>query len=267
MLSIEEDAEVYNRQKFNQPHNCIDCLKLSSSEFINEFQRREETIIWLDYVRPSELRKQIEEFQATISKLDTLDIIKITLNAHPASYVPSQKEKSSFELQDARINHLKTVLGDIFPSADVRKEMMTEKKFPEALCLVLKFAANQVMQGQPDIYFQPLTAFSYADGQQMLTLTGILLEKNNDKDFLEQTNLDKWELSNTTWKTPRRINVPDLTIKERLHIDSHLPNSQAKTIQDALGFLFDSKESVSLEMLETYVLFYRQSPYFSRILV
>lgn len=264
MLSIEECADVYNRQKFNQPHNCIDCLLQSSSQFIDEFQRTQETIIWLDYMKAKELRKQIEEFQATISKLELLDIIKITVNAHPASYVPCH-DMNTGEMQDARINHLKKMLGEIFPSADVKGDMMTEKKFPEALCLVLKYAANKAMSEQTDIYFQPLTAFSYADGQQMLTVTGIILERNEKQGFLDQTNIDKWELSNIDWKPPRRINVPDLTIKERLHIDSRLPNSEAKTIQDELGFLFDYKKSVSLEMLETYVLFYRQSPYFSRI--
>lgn len=265
MLSIEEDADVYNRQKFNQPHNCIDCLQQSSSQFIDEFQRTQETIIWLDYMKPKELRKQIEEFQATISKLELLDIIKITVNSHAASYVPSQEDMKSLELKSARISYLKTVLGDIFPPAEVTVDMMTEKRFPEALNLVLKYAANLAMLGQNDIYFQPLTAFSYADGQQMLTVTGIILERNEKQGFLDKTNIDKWELSNIDWKPPRRINVPDLTIKERLHIDSRLPNSEAKTIQDELGFLFDSKKSVSLEMLETYVLFYRQSPYFSRI--
>ncbi|MBD2048743.1 hypothetical protein H6F78_24620 [Coleofasciculus sp. FACHB-64] len=267
MISIEEDAEVYNRQKFNQPHNCIDCLHQSSDDFTNEFQTTDPTIIWLDYVKPSDLRKQIEEFQATISKLNPLDIIKITVNSHPSSYVPSGKGMDSFTLQDARIEKLNKMLGDIFPSADVTVDMMTEKKFPEALCLVLKYAANLAMAGQSDIYFQSLTAFSYADGQQMLTVTGILLEKTKNQEFFNQTNIDKWELSNISWKKPRRINVPDLTIKERLYIDSRLPNSQAKAIQDELGFLFDSKESISIEMLETYILFYRQSPYFSRILV
>ncbi|XZN91637.1 MAG: O-methyltransferase [Microcoleus sp.] len=265
MLSIEECADVYNRQKFNLPHSCIDCLKQSSSQFIDEFERKQETIIWLDYVRPSELRTQIEEFQATISKLDILDIIKITVNCHAASYVQSQQSMSSSDLKNARISKLKTVLGDLFPPADVTVDMMTEKRFSEALCLVLKYAGNLAMLGKTDIYFQPLTAFSYADGQQMLTVTGIILELNEKQGFLDKTNIDKWELSNIDWKPPRRINVPDLTIKERLYIDSLLPKSEAKTIQNELGFLFDSKENLSLEMLETYVLFYRQSPYFSRI--
>jgi hypothetical protein len=265
MLSIEGDPDVYNRQKFNQPHNCIHCLQKSSGDFINEFQRTEETIIWLDYMRHKELRKQIEEFQATISKLELLDIIKITVNSHAAAYVQSQEDMKELELQDARIRHLKTGLGEIFPAAEVTVDMMTEKRFPEALHLVLKYAANLAMVGQNDIYFQPLTAFSYKDGHHMLTVTGIILERTEKQDFLDKTNIYTWELSNIDWKPPRRINVPDLTIKERLYIDSCLPKFEAKTIQDELGFLFDSKESVSLEMLETYVLFYRHSPYFSRI--
>ncbi|NEQ66392.1 MAG: hypothetical protein F6K21_12985 [Symploca sp. SIO2D2] len=267
MISIEEDAEVYKRQQFNQPHNCIDCLHISSEDFINEFQRTDPTIIWLDYTKPSELRKQIEELQATISRLDPLDIVKITVNSNPASYVPSNTRMTSFELKNARIEKLRTMLGELFPAAEVTEEMMTKKKFPQALCLIVKYAANLAMLGQSDIYFQPLTAFSYADVQQMLTVTGILLEHNQTQQFFNESNIDKWEISNIDWQEPRRINIPDLTIKERLYIDSLLPNSQAKAIQDKLDFLFDSKESVSLEMLENYILFYRQSPYFSRILV
>ncbi|HZH38967.1 MAG TPA: O-methyltransferase [Bacillales bacterium] len=265
MLSIEGDPNVYNRQKFNQPHNCIDCLQQSSSVFIDEFQRTQETIIWLDYMSHKELRNQIEEFRATISKLELLDIIKITVNSHAAAYVQSQEDMKPLELHEARITHLKTVLGENFPAAEVTVDMMTEKRFPEALHLVLKYAANLAMVGQNDIYFQPLTAFSYKDGHQMLTVTGIILERNEKQGFLDKTNIDKWELSNIDSEPPRRINVPDLTIKERLHIDSRLPNSEAKTIQDELGFLFAKEKSISLEMLETYVLFYRQSPYFSRI--
>lgn len=121
MLSIEEDADVYNRQKFNRPHNCIDCLQQSSSTFIDDFQRTQKTIIWLDYVRPKELLQQIEEFQATIRKLELLDIIKITVNSHAASYVQSQKGMDSLALQDARITHLKELLGHIFPAAEVKK--------------------------------------------------------------------------------------------------------------------------------------------------
>jgi hypothetical protein len=267
MLSIEKDENVYQRQSFNNPHSCINCHHKSSEDFISEFQKTKPTIIWLDYVKPSELRTQIEEFQNTLNKLSDYDIIKLTVNSHASSYVSSQQGINPSELQELRINKLKEMLGELFPSADVKAEMMTEKRFAEGLYLIIKYSARLAVRGKVDLYFQPLTAFSYADGQQMLTVTGILLNTNKTEDFFEKTKLKQWQLSSIDVEKPHRINVPDLTIKERLTIDSLLPNANPEEIQNQLGFLFDKKEKISLEMLHTYIFFYRQSPYFSRIVI
>jgi hypothetical protein len=267
MISLEVDEEVYKRQKFNQPHSCINRIQNYSGSFIDEFNREKETIIWLDYTDPSSIRSQIEEFQATLNKLEPFDILKITLNAHAASYKEADRGAKSQEIQVSRLDELKRKLGDIFPYADVTETFMTAKKFPEALCLILKHAANLALQAQQYIRFQPLTSFSYADGQRMLTVTGIILENSESESFFSKTDLNAWELCNTEWGKICSIDIPDLTIRERLHIDQLLPKSSAVDIQNDLGFLFDSNDSKSLEMLKTYILFYRQSPYFSRIIV
>ena len=237
MTSIEQNKEVHKRQKFNKPHNCINCLLKSSNDFINEFQADKETIIWLDYTTPSQIRFQIDEIQSVVSKLAHSDIVKITLNAHSSSYSTDSHEK--------RFNTLKNKLGDLFPIADVTSEMMTEAKFPEALCLILKFAIDSSLQGFPDIIFQPLSLFSYRDGQTMLTITGIILEKDKAEDFFGKTNIKNWELSNTNWTKPYSINVPDLTIRERLYIDSLLPNNGVDEIQKSLNSLFHDEEGES----------------------
>jgi hypothetical protein len=269
MISIESNQEVYKRQKFNQPHNCIKCIFQSSDEFIDDFQAEEKTIIWLDYTNPAEIRSQLEEIQSIINKLSALDVIKITLNAHASSYHEAPKGigvNPERDIQQPRLEKLSSKLDDLFPVADVTLDMMTESRFPEALCLIVRFAVNLSLNGRSDIRFQPLTSFCYADGVKMLTITGILIG-DNDKNILTSTNISNWELANTQWDKPRSINIPDLTIKERLYIDALLPNSNPEDIQKELGFLFSNKESESLEMLRTYILFYRQSPYFSRTLV
>ena len=267
MTSIEVDEEVFKRQSFNQPYSCIDRLNQDSSDFINTYHRKKNTIIWLDYVEPSKLRIQIEEFQKVIKKLDVYDIIKITLNANPASYIEDKRENNT-NIQKLRIDYLKDMLGeeDLFPSADITERMMTRQKFPHALTLILKYASNLAIIGNKDIFFQPLTCFSYADGQQMVTITGIILEREQIEDFFDKTCLKTWELSNIDWSMPYSIDIPDLTIRERLYIDQLLPNSTPEEIQKKLGFNFGSSEK-SLKMLKTYIMFYRQSPYFSRILV
>lgn len=267
MVSIEENEYVFKRQKFNRPISCIVCNQQSSNDFANSFRRKDKTIIWLDYTRPDELLKQVSEFQSILQTLEPFDIIKITLNANPAALLPSDKSLSSSELQTKRLDKLRTRIGDVFPESDIASGLMTHRDYPMALCLILKFAANLALEGQPDIYFQPLTAFAYADGQQMLTITGVLLEENVRTNFLKQTGIEEWELSNTSWEIPKRIDVPDFTIKERLYIDSLLPGAKAEDIQNKLEFLFDNSEKKSLDMLSTYILFYRRSPLFSRILI
>jgi hypothetical protein len=268
MTSIEQDEEVHKRQKFNQPYNCINYLLKSSDDFIDEFQADQETIIWLDYTSPSKIRSQLEEVQSIVSKLAPLDIVKITLNAHASAYheAPKGQGITNEIIQQGRFDKIKNILGELFPIADITLDMMTEKRFTEALCLILKSAIESSLHGSSHI-FQPLTLFSYADGHKMLTVTGIVLENDKIEDFLEKTNIRAWNLSNINWEKPQSINVPDLTIRERLYIDALLPHTEIEEIQNKLGFLFHDEKDISIEMLKTYVLFYRQSPYFSRIMM
>jgi hypothetical protein len=268
MTSIESEEYVYKRQQFNRPHSCIDCTQKSSHDFITEFERENPTIIWLDYTNPSELRNQIEEFQATLDRLYPMDILKITLNANAASYGSHRENVSEVDVNQIRFDKLRGQLGegDLFPLGSVKLEMMVARRFPHVLNLIVKYASDIAMKGREGLCFQPLTAFSYADGQTMLTVTGIILENALADDFFNKTSIKQWSLANTSWNEPKRINIPNLTVKERLHIDALLPCSDTKTIQHELGFLFDKKENISIEMLNNYSIFYRQSPYFSRVI-
>jgi hypothetical protein len=265
MTSLESEESVYTRQMFNLPHSCIKCTLTTSHDFIADFERNKPTIIWLDYTKPSELRSQIEEFQAILGNLYPLDVVKITLNANAASY--EQFRESAEVTGQARLNKLIEQLGegDLFPLGSIDINMMIAKKFPMALSLIVKYAAEQAMRGRANLRFQALTSFSYSDGQTMLTITGVILEDALVAEFLEKTGIERWSLANTTWSKPKAIDIPNLTIKERLFIDALLPHSTSADIQAALGFSFHRNTDTSIEMISNYSSFYRQSPYFSRV--
>lgn len=283
MISIEQDKEVHSRQLFNRPHNCIDCQRINSSDFIKSFSEIkaraeiDKVIIWLDYVQPGMLKEQIDEFRSLVDDLEVLDIIKVTLNAEPSSYAP--ESKMSEDIRDAvnrgdidaknneRIRLLKELLSESFPMMTINKEMMSYKSFPTALCKVLEMASDLATSDRSDVYLQPLTSFSYADGQQMLTITGILLQKGMMDEFSVKTGIQNWALCNLEWERPICINIPDFTVRERLQIDAMLPIAEAEDIQRSLGFSFGRNEVDSLKMLKNYVLFYRQSPYFSKVFI
>ena len=86
--------------------------------------------------------------------------------------------------------------------------------------------------------------------------------------FLEKSGLSDWKLGNYDWGNPKNIDIPDLTVRERLYIDSKLPNANADDIQKDLGFTFAESERDHLwKCLRIYSDFYRFLPYFSRIAV
>lgn len=266
MCSLENNAENYKRQQFNKPISCIELKHCSSDEYINNFTNdtdEDRTIIWLDYTSPKELRSQINEFQSCIEKLFALDIIKITLNANPSSLC------SGDNMHVRRLEKLTEILEDLLP-AEVTDKHMTHKEYPKVLFSVLGQASKKIM-GYSSLYLQPLSCFVYKDGgHQMLTMTAVLLEDDKDlvNSFFEKTAIKQWELCRTDWsEIPIEINLPELTIKERIFIDSLLPDTDITEIHQRLGFLLSDTHDSSIDLLKTYLLFYKQMPMFSKILL
>jgi len=264
MVSLEGDKRVYKRQEFNKPVSCIECRNEKSGDFLTTFQRRELSIVWFDFTS-AELRLQIEEFQNLLTKLTEYDVAKITLNANPSNWANSAEARGK-ELFELRLATLKESLDDLFTNA-IDVGMMSNTGFPNALVKIVQHATSKAMRPRSDMVFQPLSAFAYADGQQMLTITGIILRKLEIIPFLKKTEVIGWQLANTDWGTPKEINVPDFSAKERIYVDSKLPRYSADTIHKWLGLQFSKKQSESLEMMRIYTELYRHSPYFSEVTI
>jgi hypothetical protein len=192
MISIEESLNVLKRQRFNLPLRCITRRHEKSGDFIASYPVKGPAMIWLDYANPRELRVQIEEYEALISKLQLHDIVKITLNASPDTLrghdsIDENEKRETKDVRNAkRLKKLTVRLGDYLPQ-DTDATMMTVDELPHVYCRVLEFAANKALQGRSSEMVQPLSAFVYADStHQMLTLTGIIIEKKEVGQFFRE---------------------------------------------------------------------------------
>ncbi|OQY55323.1 MAG: hypothetical protein DRR08_13990 [Candidatus Parabeggiatoa sp. nov. 2] len=261
MISLEIEPHTYQRQLFNKPLACIECLNMSSGDYIDSYSLKENAIIWLDYVEPKKLPDQLSEFQSLLEQIRHYDVVKITLNANPDSLgdkgtTPEAKKKHRFLVFKSRVGKL------LPPEVDAQ---IDKEQFGQVLCGVLKNAAQTQIQTRKDsqnYIFQPLTAFVSSDGpHQMLTLTGILLDQNELKDFMDLTTIGQWTYAIKEWGPP--IHVPTLTLREKRFIDQYLPHD----IHNQMSFTFDPNPQKSLEMLENYIKYYRYYSYFSKIIV
>ncbi len=65
------------------PLSGIRRLHQSSGDFIASYSINGNAVIWLDYASPQEIGLQIQQYESLISKLQTYDVLKVTLNANP----------------------------------------------------------------------------------------------------------------------------------------------------------------------------------------
>lgn len=263
MISIESDANVAARQKFNLPISCIEIKQEGSGDFLARYEFTDPSIVWLDYVEPKYLASQLSETQSLISKLTAGDVFKITLNASPE---PLGKPSDGSDLKRYRALVAKDRLTDYGPAV-IDGDDVSTKHFPTLLLQALHSACKRGVESDNRLYVQPLTAFLYKDGQQMLTATGIVLNHADRNPFLTQTRLEHWPYKNFSWDKPKSISIPDLSAKERLYIESLLPGAGVEDIGRGLGYFIGPNKSDANELLQNFIEYYRLSPYYSKIVV
>jgi len=259
MTSIERNPEVIKRQKFNLPLSCIDLYEGEVSDFINSYNFPKRTVVWLDFT--GTLDKCLSTIFEVVAKLSRGDVLKVTVNARLNLKVERPGDPDESEQQ---LIKLREKLGDYLPS-DATNEMLSKREYPNLLYRMVDLVVDRAMGATATTYFQPLTSYFYADGSPMLTYSAIVLNRDERNEFFATTHINKWKLSVIGTNEPLPIQVPVLSIKERLLLDSLLPTSKAPTLQKKLKYLIQDNSEYSLEGISNYCLYYKQFPYFSKI--
>jgi len=98
----------------------------------------------------------------------------------------------------------------------------------------------------------------------MLTLTGIIWPR--DDSLKIKKAYQGWKFANLDWSKPKKIDIPDLSTKERLCLQCYLPDKTVRgnTLQEKLGHSIDKDPKIASKKLERYADFHRYFPYFLR---
>jgi hypothetical protein len=110
-----------------------------------------------------------------------------------------------------------------------------------------------------------LSAFSYSDGTQMLTVTGILAPREQVDAFLKRIDWASWPFPFASPPVPHRIAIPNLSTRERHAVDKRLPSAPIEELVTAFGFISDEDDEDAGAKLASYAEFYRFFPHFGRI--
>ena len=248
IVSIEKNEQTFKRQQFHRFSKILDLRHDDSTSFLANFSSTGGEILWLDY---TDLRLgHFNDFMSILGKVSEKSIVKITIRAEP----PKQEWKEFYREYD-----------QILPAS--AKETQIERRIPftKLLQQMIQLASQEVLPASGESIFQLLDSSHYNDQTHMLSITGIVCNKGEVKKI--QQWFKNWHFVNLKWNNPRKIDVPTLSTKERLHLEKYLP-TKAKTgrsLSRALGYKIDDTKPKHLEKLKQYEEFHQYYPYFARI--
>lgn len=245
LVSIDGNSDVVSRQNFNKPTEKCVCLNMFSNDLIDNLDNvfedqaidlQARKVIWLDYTSPCSLADQLNEFESLLRKVAVHDIIRITLNANNDALKYSVKEGADQEeIRQARFKKLEDMVGAYLPHGS-SDDNISKSNFPVLLAKILGIAARKALPANGSHTFLPLSTVSYKDGQRMLTMTGIVIEKQNVDNFLNLTNFKSWPFFSEKFEDVKFLTVAVLTMKERMLMERLAVSSKNENIEDHLKF-------------------------------
>ncbi|EFE6717013.1 hypothetical protein CEH48_005310, partial [Escherichia coli] len=109
--------------------------------------------------------------------------------------------------------------------------------------------------------YYPLSLNQYNDGSHtMLTISGFFSSEQEYIELSKACDLSNWQFYSTNWEDVQEIAIPTLTIKEKINLDSKLPDKEA---YQAAAEEFSLNENER----DNYYKYYRLYPNFQRIMV
>ena len=267
-IAIENDNDTVNRQRFNWEFDKANFSYRPSNIFVRDLDTEDcdSFIIWLDYTSPSNIGKQMEEASEVLSKLQSGDIFRITLNANPGTLDdPGEDRMLPEKAKDRRAKLLSRLGVDI--DLDHDPTMYGAKKFHETITQCFKYFANESFQGST-LEFFPFLITTYQDGpHKMVTIAGVIFNEDEWRKFLEESNIERLPYTTCDWQLRAiSIETPSLSDKERLFIDARaeLDWSSERIVKD-LGFkVTDGGETKQVESIQRYLDFRTHLPYITR---
>jgi hypothetical protein len=257
LVSIEQDAQTYKRQRFHRPCGHIQLRNTDFSSFLTRYDSgNKKSIFWLDFTGLE--YSQFEDFMSLLGKVAAGSIVKVTLRAEPSDYLGRDKKD-----QEAREEEFRKKFGAILPASDVTPPPDLEG-FAEVLQEMLRIAAEKALPSGTGFVFQPISSFCYKDGDGIFTLAGIVCQRNRQNSF--RAKFSGWDFANLDWAKPKLIDMPFLSTKERLHLQEYLPcrRDAGRKLLKVLGYRVDNNRARATAKMKQYADFYRYYPHFVR---
>jgi len=254
MVSIER-PKFSTRAEFNSPHKCIDVVSGESTLVLPSVPFQQNGLLWLDYDKGLDGPWR-DDAEIVLQQLKPGGIFAVTVNGGKRQ-VTNQKDEDDDPI--TKIEALEEIVGDLVP-AGITNSGITLSTFPLIVGEILtNYFRRIVRKADPDLAFEPLFNFCYADNATMVTVGGMVVDTES-RQRLARCNLRS--LGFLTGSTQCRIAAPPLTLKEKQAIDRKLPKA---TLLRKNELPMKLRNGLKMKEVHGYQQFYQYYPVFAEL--
>jgi hypothetical protein len=272
LVSLESNEQTYQRQKFHQFNSRVELQNKTLADFLtHDYESGVRDVFWLDHTDLTYPR--FTQFQDVLKKVPVGSVVRITLRAEPEIDLESLKERLTNEeierLQEKSEKAFRDEFDKVWPHSTLSGHFLSDKPFARMVQLMVRRAASEALEiAGNKVEYLPIQSTRYNDNTQMLSVTGIVCLRGHKIETCEQ--LKAVRFADFEWaKEPTLINIPALSVKERLHLEHLLPVAENKDVGEellqALGYMIDNGRKTSKQQLSHYADYHRDYPNFVRI--
>jgi hypothetical protein len=221
MISIERCVEDRPRFEFNRPYSCIKMKWGSTHEELPKLRWNKRCIVWLDFEDPLD-NDVLNDIRTLVGCLRSGSIFVVTVKADPGDADPGDPDpEKRYATLVANVGKERVPLNVTGVSLGKWGLANASAQIAFNEIETVRQSRNGKLAIRDQLAYVPLFNFQYADGAQMTTVGGLLVDKG-DRRRLNATHLSDLDFVRDH-KSAYLIETPVLTHREIRHLDSVLP--------------------------------------------
>lgn len=273
MISIEADTSSKLRFQFNRPFSCVDIRFDYSYNVLPTLTYDKKDIIWLDY--DGMLEKSVfDDIDTIVSHVKAGSMILISVNVEPPRVnlcedekakpkIRKEKTKIVLEALNEKLNEKLNIEKELSPlnTNSILKGWNFAKKCRELIDTQIKYSLSlREISEKKGFAYQQLFNFHYSDDAKMLTVGGIIFNKEIEES-VEKCNFGDMFFY-MSGDEAYLIDPPNLTYREIKYLNKYMSlDDISKIPKDTSGIKID--KIVPQGDIQKFQKVYRYFPTFS----
>ena len=274
LISLETNSQVLARQRFNVPLACIKPTQYSTGDFLvrkdaifREFKIPADanSIVWFDMTDASPLRVHLDTFGELLRISEIGDVVRITVDVDAKTLGRQGSEETQEDLRRRQFGKLQELLGDQLKPGATARNFSKRLGIAELVLYAFRLVTEDTLR-RSKRHFEPISLTTYADGHRMLSITGVVIDPPSVDDCRTRMHLDTVPGGVKSWDELVAIQIPQLTVWEKLTLDREVHAKSPKQLANQLNFRLHETISTQ-ELLKGYATFQRFYPSFRHVLL